>query len=68
MSSKFFNTASFSVIFFSFFYYGSGVRMLLYDVFIVVVQFFHLSYHGSYDILSEHYFSFGDFTITPITI
>jgi len=26
---------------------------------IVVVQFFHLSCHGSYDISSEHYFSFG---------
>ena len=26
---------------------------------IVVVQFFHLSCHGRYDISSEHYFSFG---------
>lgn len=26
---------------------------------IEVAQFFHLSCHGSYDILSEHYFSFG---------
>jgi hypothetical protein len=59
MSSKLFNAASFSVIFFSFFYFGSGVQMLLSEVFIVVVQFFHLSCHGSYDILSEHYFSFG---------